>query len=174
MLKKQHWNINCTDQHGYNILYQYIKQEGQGYDIEFIRALIRLGIDLKYRLPVFETNILNYAARSGVSSEIVELLLQNGADPNNVQHTKRHLVDWNLSYNPLRKTAPKEFARIIKLLFKFGFDSKLLNEKEFCRVYLWIVEAQSEERLLVTFSRQYSRGLHKVPQQLLRHLLSYI
>ena len=114
-------NVNAIDG-GENLLMHHLYfQDHYGINIENIKFLLDLGVDINYKNEGF--NCLFMGGLTG-SVELVEFLIKNGADVNCVSDENESLLDWFLldewfQYNE-KYPEPEKVTEIVKLLKKYG------------------------------------------------------
>ena len=74
--------------------------------MDYIRTLIRLGINLNQRIIGQNTNVLNYAARYAAPPHVIQILIRAGANANNVTSGGKNLIAYNMSFN--KQSSPKK------------------------------------------------------------------
>ncbi len=110
-------NLNETDEDGSNALMHAILAEDA--DTKMVRFLIDAGIDVKTHDGDQKWTALHFAARDQLQ-DIVEILLENGADPNAVECFGNTPIARCLNVSPPN-------LNIIKLLLKHGAEPNKKN-----------------------------------------------
>jgi len=124
-------NLNAVDKNGNSIFINLLGNVSSGekpLNLLLIKLLIDLGVDLNYEYE--GTNCL-YIACLTYKSELVELLLKFGANPNCVGSAQSEsLLDWAefehwfIITDNYGQIAVDEMRRIIDLLKKYGAKHK--------------------------------------------------
>lgn len=93
-----------------------------------------LNIEFLYTDLGVKTDLLSLAA-SELNVEMIELLLQNGADPNNTYNNDTENVLWDLQYSRNNEEDDKKLLKILKLLLDHGGDPRHTLKGEFEDLY---------------------------------------